>query len=86
MSKQREIYHSENGDRWFLCPDDDGRIFVLKPMFRPAERRPKSRGGTSSEEARSDPNIKRSPDLSVAGSTSRPKSSRPFRTQAQPLF
>ncbi len=26
---QREIYHSENGDRWFLCRDDDGRLFVL---------------------------------------------------------
>jgi hypothetical protein len=26
---QREIYHSENGDRWLLCRDDDGRIFVL---------------------------------------------------------
>jgi hypothetical protein len=25
----REIYHSENGDRWFLCRDDDGRLFVL---------------------------------------------------------
>ena len=26
---QREIYHSENGDRWFLCRDDDSRVFVL---------------------------------------------------------
>jgi hypothetical protein len=26
---KREIYHSENGDRWFLCRDDDGRVFVL---------------------------------------------------------
>jgi hypothetical protein len=25
---QREIYHSENGDRWWLCRDD-GRAFVL---------------------------------------------------------
>ena len=25
---QREIYHSENGDRWWLCRDD-GRVFVL---------------------------------------------------------
>lgn len=25
----REIYHSENGDRWFLCRDHDGRVFVL---------------------------------------------------------
>jgi hypothetical protein len=24
---QREIYHSENGDRWLLCRDD-GRVFV----------------------------------------------------------
>ena len=27
--RQREIYHSENGDRWLLCRDDDGRAFVL---------------------------------------------------------
>ena len=27
--QQREIYHSENGDRWLLCRDDDGRVFVL---------------------------------------------------------
>jgi hypothetical protein len=27
--QQREIYHSENGDRWFLCRDDDGGLFVL---------------------------------------------------------
>ena len=26
---QREIYQSENGDRWLLCRDDDGRVFVL---------------------------------------------------------
>jgi hypothetical protein len=26
---QREIYHSENGDRWWLCRDDDRRVFVL---------------------------------------------------------
>jgi hypothetical protein len=26
---QREIYHSENGDSWFLCRGDDSRIFVL---------------------------------------------------------
>ena len=26
---QREIYHSENGDRWFLCRDDDTHVFVL---------------------------------------------------------
>jgi hypothetical protein len=26
---QREIYLSENGDRWLLCRDDDGRVFVL---------------------------------------------------------
>ena len=26
---QREIYHSENGDRWLLCRDDDGFVFVL---------------------------------------------------------
>src|SRR5260370_21692625 len=26
---QREIYNSETGDRWLLCRDDDGRVFVL---------------------------------------------------------
>jgi hypothetical protein len=26
---QREIYHSENGDRWFLCRDGDSRVFIL---------------------------------------------------------
>jgi hypothetical protein len=26
---EREIYNSENGDRWLLCRDDDGRVFVL---------------------------------------------------------
>jgi hypothetical protein len=28
LNHQREIYHSENGDRWFLCRDDDSRVFV----------------------------------------------------------
>jgi hypothetical protein len=28
-NRQREIYHSENGDRWLLFRDDDGRAFVL---------------------------------------------------------
>ena len=28
-NRQREIYHSENGDRWLLCRDDDGHAFVL---------------------------------------------------------
>ena len=27
--RQREIYHSENGDRWLLSRDDDGRAFIL---------------------------------------------------------
>jgi hypothetical protein len=26
--QQREIYHSENGDRWLLARDDDGRAFI----------------------------------------------------------
>jgi hypothetical protein len=26
---QREIYHSENGDRWLLTRDDDGRPFIV---------------------------------------------------------
>jgi hypothetical protein len=27
--RQREIYHSENGDQWFLSREDDGRAFIL---------------------------------------------------------
>jgi hypothetical protein len=27
--KRSEIYHSENGDRWLLCRDGEGRVFVL---------------------------------------------------------
>ena len=29
--RQREIYLSENGDKWLLCRDEeeDGRVFVL---------------------------------------------------------
>ncbi len=27
--RQREIYRSENGDRWLLCRGEDGRVFVL---------------------------------------------------------
>jgi hypothetical protein len=26
---EREIYHSENGDRWLLARGDDGRPFVV---------------------------------------------------------
>ena len=33
---QREIYHSENGDRWFLCRDDDSRVFVLHQANLPS--------------------------------------------------
>ena len=29
VRSQREIYRSENGDRWLLCRDDDERVFVL---------------------------------------------------------
>ena len=39
---EREIYNSENGDKWFLCRDDDGRVFVLHKANVPS-------GGTSSE-------------------------------------
>jgi len=27
--REREVYHSENGDRWLLCRADDGWTFVL---------------------------------------------------------
>jgi hypothetical protein len=26
---QRQLYHSENGDRWFLCRRDDGHVSIL---------------------------------------------------------
>jgi hypothetical protein len=26
--QERQLYHSENGDRWFLCRDDDGRVSI----------------------------------------------------------
>lgn len=29
MLTQRELYESSNGDRWSLCRQDDGRVFVL---------------------------------------------------------
>ena len=61
-NRQREIYHSENGDRWLLCRDDDGRAFVLhKANMSSAERRPKSNSETFSEEAKRAPSIKRLP-------------------------
>ena len=40
--RQREIYHSENGDRWLLCRDDNGRVFVLHRANLPS-------GGTATE-------------------------------------
>ena len=39
---QREIYHSENGDRWLLCRDENGRAFVL-------HKANVSSGGTATE-------------------------------------
>jgi len=54
---QREIYHSENGDRWLLCRDEDGRVFVLHKANVPW--RPKSSSETFSEEAEQVPSIKR---------------------------
>ena len=33
---KREIYHSENGDRWLLCRDNDGRVFVLHRANQPS--------------------------------------------------
>jgi hypothetical protein len=26
---QRKIYHSENGDTWWLCRDDRGQVYIL---------------------------------------------------------
>ena len=40
--RQREIYHSRNGDRLLLCRDEDGRVFVFhKPNV--------SSGGTATK-------------------------------------
>lgn len=36
MSAQREIYQSSNGDRWTLCSEDDGRLFVLHEANLPS--------------------------------------------------
>ncbi|QIG96303.1 hypothetical protein [Bradyrhizobium sp. 6(2017)] len=36
MSGQREIYQSPNGDRWTLCREDDGRVFVLHEANLPS--------------------------------------------------
>jgi hypothetical protein len=36
MSGQRELYHSSNGDRWTLCSEDDGRVFVLHEAHLPS--------------------------------------------------
>jgi hypothetical protein len=33
---EREFYHSENGDRWLLCVDDDRRVFVLHKANLPS--------------------------------------------------
>jgi len=48
---QREIYHSENGDRWLLCRDNDGRVFVLHKA-NGSSGGPKSSSETFSEEAK----------------------------------
>jgi hypothetical protein len=29
LSHQRKIYHSENGDSWWLCFEENGRVCVL---------------------------------------------------------
>jgi hypothetical protein len=40
--QQRLIYHSENGDTWWLCRADGGRVFVLHEANIPS-------GGTATE-------------------------------------
>jgi hypothetical protein len=27
--KTKELYNSPNGDRWLLCKDESGRVFVV---------------------------------------------------------
>jgi hypothetical protein len=36
MSVQRKIYHSENGDEWWLCRDGGGHLFVLHEANLPS--------------------------------------------------
>lgn len=36
MPGQRELYRSSNGDRWTLCSEDDGRVFVLHEANLPS--------------------------------------------------
>jgi hypothetical protein len=55
-NRQREIYHSENGDTTMDAP-----LSCTKPTYLPAERRPKSNSETFSEEAKRAPSIKRLP-------------------------
>jgi hypothetical protein len=37
MSIQRKIYHSENGDEWWLCRDGGGNPFVLHEANLPSD-------------------------------------------------
>ena len=70
----REIYHSENGDRWFLCRDDDGRVFVLhQANVSSSGAATKIEIGDFSVEARRDPSIKRLSALSATSSIPTPR-------------
>jgi hypothetical protein len=58
---QRDIYHSENGDRWFLCRGDDRRICPAQSQRVVGRITTKIELSEFSEEACRVPNIKRSP-------------------------
>jgi hypothetical protein len=71
---QREIYHSENGDRWFLCRGDDSHVFVLhKANVSSGGAATKIELGDFSEEAKRVPSIKRLSALSAISSIPAPR-------------
>jgi hypothetical protein len=50
-TQSRELYSSPNGDRWHLCKDASGRVFVLhQRTSHQADKRPELKRATSSQE------------------------------------
>ena len=70
MSDQgREIYHSENGDRWLLCRDNDGGVFVLHNANLSSSKRESTTVLRSSEIPRRMPGSAPSANISPAFGT-----------------
>jgi hypothetical protein len=49
-TRTRELYSSPNGDRWHLCKDASGRVFVLHQANIQADKPPTLNWATSSQE------------------------------------